>query len=192
MELKKENCKQRTNRKTKNAWIRCKAACKKSDVAARIMILESERVARKRLFGVQYMDLFEQEGTGDEVLQRCVDLARDDLEKIETKIDELKQKLNRIEEKARNKLVPKPGSGSSIEQPSVSLFVPPQQDEAPPIPSSSPPPPYSAETGIAENDDHDDDANSNNDEPERVAIDEDTQKVVLTPSAPDSKYDDEK
>ena len=116
MEIKEgENCKQKTCRKTKNAWTRCKGFAKKTDVLARIQVKEAEKASRMKLFGVQYMDLFEQ-ASSDEVLQRCVNIARSDLDEIQRQIDELRLRQFQIEEKVKRKIQKKPGT---IEPPSL-------------------------------------------------------------------------
>lgn len=163
MEIKPENCKQRLSRKSKNAWTKCVGFTKKSDLLAKMQVAEAKRNARKRLFGVQYMDHVEQ-NSPPEVLQRCIDLARADLDKLQEDIAELKAKIASVEEETKAKLVRKHGRRVT---PSVHVT-----DADPPSSASTPTACY-AETGLS------------NDDPQAFCIPHDS----YFPSAPSAEFD---
>jgi len=174
MEIREENRAQKAGRTTKNAWTRCKGFAKKTDILARIQVKESEKVARKKSFGVQYMDLFEK-GASDEELQDRVRVARSELDEIQHQIDELRRRLSEIEQKMKNKIASRNGEVDPL-----SIAVTDAAEEGATTTATQRP-----------NDYH-----TAGDDFERVTIDgTDSDDNVnddgyLSPSAPPSTYDD--
>jgi len=181
MEIKQENYRQKTTRKTKNAWIRCKGAVRKTDASARIQILEGQRRARKQVFGVEYMDLVD-EGTSEDVLRRCVDAARSDLEAIQEQIDALRQRQAEIDQKMERKIKKTPDA--DWDGPSVRVSSAPTDDAVDPHvadddAAEDEPPTTTPASGAT--------TGTDTDESELVTIDD--KSTPYSPTAPSSSYD---
>ena len=103
-----------TSRGTKNAFAGCFGFLKKSDEYAKIKYKETLIASRKKKFGVDYMNLLEQENAGDE-LAACVKLCQDDVKVLKDEIATLEAEIARVDEETRGKIVAKPGGSTSAE-----------------------------------------------------------------------------
>lgn len=133
MQPDKESARHLAGRKAKNAWLRTATFCQKSDLFAKTKIKEAQLTTRKKLFGVQYMDLLEQ-GCSDDVLQRCITMACDDLDALRLDITKLKSKLASVQDRTNDRLVWQPSDEEiDIAEESRRQYTPFQSDVFPDI-----------------------------------------------------------
>lgn len=170
-EIKRETCGQRVGRKSKNAVTRFKGFCHKTDVLAQINVKEVQRSKRKKRFGVDYMNLFENGGS-DAELQRCVDVACAELQEMALEVQDLKDKAAAIEEKTKERILKNPAKKwNNQNRPEAFKTSSNQTFEDAKIPA------YPAETGVTPvQETHHVEVDGGDDDPPK-------------PSAPSSDYD---
>lgn len=103
MEIKRESAAQRCSRVAKNAWTLTVGLSAKTEKHVRIKCEERKLQQRKRVFGMQYMDLV-QKNASDQQLQDCVNQAKVELAKLQQAIIEAKKAIDQISENTRAKL----------------------------------------------------------------------------------------
>lgn len=137
MEIKRESSEQKLKRKSKNAWIRFKGFCKSSNSIAKKKSTQVRIKARKREFGVQYMDLVEK-GESTEELSQCLSEAQKDLDSMRITVKNLDDKIQLIKQKTKESLVESPLSERS------SRILVDSDVSSPPAPT------FAVITGVAE------------------------------------------
>ena len=95
----------RLARTTNNSYVRVKGFVKKSDKQARKRAKELQLLNRKKQFGVEYMNLMESESATEQDLQSCLQKAQTELNAIRQEIAALEGKIQRTEEKTKNKIL---------------------------------------------------------------------------------------
>lgn len=104
-------------RKTANAGHATRLGAYKTKKNAQIQALKFKIVERKKQYGVEYMDLIEQNASQSE-LQECMDRALADLAELRGEVDKHTNKIDLKEEKINNKIVtdaePSTGTGGEV------------------------------------------------------------------------------
>jgi hypothetical protein len=104
-----ETPQQKARRLAMNAWIRCLGLSKKSQLLVRQKVKEMELKECKKTFGVQYMDLVENNAS-DDALQACIDQAIIQVSEITKAIVEIKIAIDRLADETRSKIVDDPSA----------------------------------------------------------------------------------
>lgn len=138
-----------TSRGTKNAFAGCFGFLKKSDEYAKIKYKETLIASRKKKFGVDYMNLLE-ENVGEDELAACVKLCRDDVKVLKDEIATLEAEIARVDQETKGKIVAKPnsakpnnsaGAAAKPEEAKEDTTTPtaPSSPDAPSAPPAAPP-----------------------------------------------------
>ena len=93
----------RMNRKAKKAWIRVLGMAEKSEKMVRIKIKEHELHERKKKFGVEYIDLLNDDATSEEI-ERYMQSSKSEIAVLEQQIAFLRLEMNKVNEKTNEML----------------------------------------------------------------------------------------
>ena len=107
MEIKRESATQRFRRVAMNAWTQSVGLSAKAEKHVRIKGEERKLQQRKKVFGMQYMDLVQKDAS-DQQLQDCINQAKAELATIQHAIIEANIAVNQISENTRTKLKESP------------------------------------------------------------------------------------
>jgi hypothetical protein len=116
----KESCTQKMRRVMGNCGQATGLCCFKAKENTQIQAVRFQKTQRQKQFGVDYMNLLEQNATNAK-LQTCLDKAMAEIERLQYEIDRHHTKIDRKTEKVNEQIQTTPDGGTApAEQPSTS------------------------------------------------------------------------
>lgn len=96
-----------------NTWVRAKGVTAKSQFIVQQKLKEREIDERKRIFGVDYMNLIMQPNSaGSDQLEECLSSAKADLEQLTAGLLEITSTIKALDEDTEAKLIVEPNAYS--------------------------------------------------------------------------------
>ena len=146
-----ESLVQHVTRSTRNCFHSVFGCLQTSDEKAKIRYKEYLIEARKKKFGVDYINLKKastEEKGNEETLEQCLQQCLNDIEAMEQEIAVLRQEVDRVENETRSKIQTKSGQTSSTTKPTTTSGSKPETHtattaisgtgSAAPVPSATP------------------------------------------------------